>query len=227
MKFYNDMDEQIFSHEIKTSGLNEVEFIKKRQSLVKNLKDRRKSNVTKQLWKSSRFKMMKGIKRYHKSTKGKRFHRDLGRFLATRDLTNLAYRECRELIVHITSCLTHAYYELGWYMNIEDSVDYELFLDEVYNEVLIMLGKLQEYSANLEDHAEFLYRLCETSAIVNAFADKYNKSKEDIEKLWIKAKGIVKAEYKLGEEDDRFFSLLMGVLKKMLNNSSKRSRIRK
>lgn len=226
MKFYNELDEKLFNQELKTSELDEVGFIKRRKELVKRLKDRKKSNMSKQVWRKNRFKIMKGIKKFHKSTKGKRFHRDLGRFLATRDLSGLAYSECQELVVPIMSCLTHVYYELSWYMNIEDNVDYEVFSEEVYDEVFDMLGKLRTYNANLEDNLEFLYRLCETSNLIKAFADRYSKSKEDIEKLWNKIKqDLINSGKK--EEDEGFYKALVGTLKKILQGSNKRLRILK
>lgn len=225
MKFYCDLDEKVFAQELRTANIDEVEFIKKRKELIKGLKDRKKSNITKKDWQKNRFKHMKGIKKFHKSTRGKRFHRNLGRFLATRELKGLAYAECQELVVPITSCLTHSFYELSWYMNIEDQVHYEIFLDEIYEEVLSILTKLKTYPANLEDHEEFLLRVCETASLVTAFADRSGKSKEEVERLWMKAKALVTKEYKLKEDDNKFYSLVVGILKKMLKQPSDRQKV--
>tara|TARA_R110001592_G_scaffold329779_2_gene611698 strand:+ start:159 stop:503 length:345 start_codon:yes stop_codon:yes gene_type:complete len=53
--------------------------------------------------------------------------------------------------------------------------------------------------------------------IVKSFADKSGKNTKEVEKLWKKAESIVKDEYKLTpEDDDKFYSKVTGVLKKML-----------
>jgi hypothetical protein len=226
MKFHTALEKKIYEGELKEASINEFDFIKRRRQIIKSLKDRKKSKETKKSWKVNRFKFMKGIKRFHKSTQGKRFHKDLGRFLATRDFSSLAYRECQEAVVPITSCLTHAYYELEWYMSVDEGVDYNLFLDELYDEVLSILGKLKEYKPNTEEHFEFLLRVCETSALIKSFADKYNKSEGEVEKLWNKAKDSLLGQGKK-ETDSNFYALLVGTLKKMLGDGSTRKRIKK
>lgn len=56
--------------------------------------------------------------------------------------------------------------------------------------------------------------------IVKSFADKTNKSSEEVEKKWDKAKDIVKKEYPDVEEDSEdFYKIVVGVLKKMLGIS--------
>jgi len=53
------------------------------------------------------------------------------------------------------------------------------------------------------------------SNIVKSFADKTGKSIEEVESLWQKAKEI--ASEKFEEDDDRFYPMVTGILKKMLN----------
>lgn len=159
---------------------------------------------------------MKGIKRFHKSTDGKKFHRDLGRFLATRNLSGLKYHEAKTLILPLTSTLTHVFLETEYYLPLGEHVDYEVFSDEAYSEVLQALGKIRDMDADLSEHGEFLYRVCETVAIVKALADKHGKSTDEIEQIWKKAEGIVVKEYNLEKDDDGFYTLVVGVVKKML-----------
>lgn len=226
MKFYDALDEKVFKQELESCSLSEAEFIKKRKILIKGIKDRKKAEKSKSDWRSNRFKHMRGIKRFHKSTKGKRFHRDLGRFLATRELKGLAYGECQELVVPITSCLTHSYFEFGWFMNIQDSVDYEIFAEEVYNEVLEMLAKLKTIEPDMSDYEEFLYRVVETNSLIQGFADRFSKSKEEVEAIWDKVKSdLLKQGRK--ETDEDFYKILVGTLKKILIDSSKRPRVQK
>ena len=225
MKFYNSVDEEVFKQELSSMGMSEGEFMKRRKVLIKGMKDRKKQITTKLDWKKNRFKIMQGIKKFHRSTRGKRFHRDLGRFLATRELKGLAYKECQELVVPVTACLTHAYHELEWYMNIQDSVEYEIFLEELYDEVLEILTKLKTHEPDLSGHREFLYRVVEINSLLSGCAEKYSRSKEDIEKLWEKEVEVTKGN--MGVDDSRFYTEAVGSLKRLLYEFSKRPRVQK
>lgn len=59
-------------------------FVKHRKMIVPMLKDFRKSQQTKHNWRTNKNSMLKGIKKWHSDPEGKKFHRQLGRFLATR-----------------------------------------------------------------------------------------------------------------------------------------------
>ena len=53
--------------------------------------------------------------------------------------------------------------------------------------------------------------------IIKQLADKSGESTKRVEELWDKAKSIVKKEYSdISKEDDRFYALVVGILKKML-----------
>lgn len=213
------LDKQLYDNEIASQGLEEGEFIKKRRGLVSRLKDMQKSGKTKAQWRTGRWKIMRGIKRFHRSTEGKRFHRQLGRFLATRDTDKgiLSYRESKELVQCLSSALTYGFLELDYYIpTLNEDVDYNVFLDELYDEVTDLFLKLKSPMENLDEQEEFLYRLCESSELIKAFADKHSKSVEEVEDLWNKAKEIVKKEYDKTEDDDEFYKLVVGVIKKML-----------
>jgi hypothetical protein len=55
------------------------------------------------------------------------------------------------------------------------------------------------------------------SNVVKSFAEKSGKSVAEVEKLWSKAKSIVKKEYPdIEPETDRWYSLVTGTLKKMV-----------
>jgi hypothetical protein len=57
--------------------------------------------------------------------------------------------------------------------------------------------------------------------IVKSFADKTNKSVDEIEKLWDKAKIQAKEQGKK-ESDDTFYPYVTGILKKMLKLENKK-----
>jgi hypothetical protein len=53
--------------------------------------------------------------------------------------------------------------------------------------------------------------------IIASFADKAGVSTDRVEHLWDKAKSIVKKQYEITKKDgERFYSLVVGILKKML-----------
>lgn len=55
------------------------------------------------------------------------------------------------------------------------------------------------------------------SNIVKSFADRVGKSTEEVEKMWDRAKSIVKKEYPNVEVDsDKYYQIVTGVLKNML-----------
>jgi len=55
------------------------------------------------------------------------------------------------------------------------------------------------------------------AALVQTMADKTGKSVAEVEKLWDKAKEIASKEYKgVPEDSDRYYAVVVGILKKML-----------
>jgi len=52
--------------------------------------------------------------------------------------------------------------------------------------------------------------------VVKSLADKSGESIERVEELWTKAQKIVKDEYNITKENDKFYPLVTGILKKML-----------
>ena len=61
--------------------------------------------------------------------------------------------------------------------------------------------------------------------IVKSFAQKTGKSIADVEKLWDKAKGIVKQQYDKKEEDPGFYNIVTGILKKMLKIETSQAKV--
>jgi hypothetical protein len=156
MKFKTLLDEQVFRTEWLRSGLSLDEFLVKRRELELGLVDWERSQKQKQNWRKYRWKYLKGIRDFHRSTAGKRFHRNLARFLATRETETLlrAYqrekekeRELRvlnlrkvlenlEFLIGVLSAGVHALIEERYYRaSVEEGVDYKLFLEELLRRV--------------------------------------------------------------------------------------------
>jgi hypothetical protein len=147
MKFRNEIDEKLAQLEFAESRFSSMEeFLKKRRELEIELTDWERSQAQKHNWRQHRWEYMKGIRKFHNSTQGKRFHRQLGRFLATRDFSDVSYLkrasttekviECVDLFVPLLSALTHALIEKRYYeSNLSEEVDYNVFLEELIREV--------------------------------------------------------------------------------------------
>ncbi len=130
MKFKSKIDEVQFN----LLGLNEVE-VRKRLSLVnvKTAKDHKASREMSNRWRRSKHEMEKGIKKWNKSTQGKRFHRALGRFNALRESVSGSYSayetdlapgeqtmyltmsQVNDALLGLSSIETHLYLELQYY----------------------------------------------------------------------------------------------------------------
>ena len=170
MKFKSDIDEKIVREEAERLGVGIEEYFIKRRELEIGLADIERSNISKKNWREKRWKYLKGIRKFHRSTKGKEFHRNLGRFLSTRefegDLKNYQTardsdrkEECvdfrsvdenKELLIGLTSLVTHALIELRYYSGgINEGVEYLLLLNDILVKFKedyekIIMGRVEE-----------------------------------------------------------------------------------
>jgi hypothetical protein len=201
-------------------------FLKARTPLVKKLKNYRKSSTQKSNWRENRYKMMKGIKAFHKSVEGKRFHKRLGRFLASRvvrkkektneDMEYQMLMSKQSYLKGLNACKQHLFVELEYFHQVEEHLELEeLLLDYA----IPMFQRVEEkilYDQELnEDELSFVFDLTETNATVQAFADKSGKTFAEIEKMW---KAISKSLEKQGisKDSEKFYPLLVGGIKKNL-----------
>ncbi len=224
MKFSNRLDLELFLSEVgqldllgrvdesyqPTDELMEL-FIKRRKPLVGAIKSFRKSQNTKEQWRKNRWGFMRGIKRFHASTEGKRFHRNLGRFLATRYFhptmksiisldreksdkesrhvkenkeVDLNIFELAEILKAINSAKTHSYIELEYFMPLLEEVDYWEFLDEILPDLDVIEKRLW-LSEQLDDRdLEVLFRLTEKKEMIKALVESSGIEYKTIEKFW-------------------------------------------
>lgn len=205
LKFKSDSDKKIFLAECNRLDLLEKDdipkeifelFLKKRRRLIKNVIDFRKSQDAKARWRTNRFNIMKGIKSWHKSTEGKRFHRQLGRFLATRLIESQENNNDDNLtdkfsiLKGLSSLQTHLYIEGEFFRySLEDDVDYYLFLEYAIPLILSLTEKIfnGNFSEITEDELEVVFRLidenCVLSELSNLTSVKYETIKEEYNKL--------------------------------------------
>jgi hypothetical protein len=160
IKFKNKLDEDIFRSEFLKSRVSLNEFLVKRGELELGLVDFERSQRQKQNWRKHRWKYLWGIRSFHSSTEGKRFHRNLARYLATRDSDSLLrlyqaekekerekgndYRldvrkvsENLEFLISVLSAGVHGLIEKRYYsVSIDEAVEYDLFLEELLRKVM-------------------------------------------------------------------------------------------
>lgn len=224
MKFYSDEDKHLFLAEINRLDLMDSEipeqmvegFIKNRRQLVSQLKDFRRGQNTKGSWRKNRYSIMKGIRKFHKSTAGKRFHRKLGNYLATR-ITENSLEDISEVLKSVSSMMTHFYIELGYYRTLDEQVNFEICLDVLQSELRDIEEKMYTLRHNelTEDQMELLVLLTEENALMNSFADISKKPANEIAALWARLKSDMIKSGK-SEEEDGFNKLLLDQMKKEL-----------
>ena len=149
-------------------------FLRKRRPLVSKLKNFKKAQNAKSQWSNKKWKLLKGIRSFHKSTKGKRFHRALGRFLATRIFR--PKRESIELLREdalkaVSSIRTHLYIESGYFMPLDEEADLHIFIEYAVRKLTDIEMRLFEATdADVSDEElELLLRLVDRNELRKAF----------------------------------------------------------
>jgi len=165
-------------------------FIKQRKEIVPKLKEISKSQAQRRNWRVNRRKIMKGIRKFHRSTKGKKFHRQLGRFLANRSVIpkselfknrkskRVIFGEnIQDLLTAISSVRTHLYIDLGYYKTLDEEVEYNLVLDEVLPTLDSVERKLRLDEDIDELEYETLLRLIDSEILEELFNVKIDEDK--------------------------------------------------
>lgn len=162
LKFRNDEEEREMNEFTAKNGKILNHFIKKRKSLLNDLKkdlfDFRKSQDAKAAWRKNRYKMMKGIKSWHKSIAGKRFHRKLGYFL--RDGRSES-QGSNGFSVALSSLTTHLIIEDGYFIPDYDTHYESYYLSTLAKIIISDISEKVEFGINPdEEEFEFLKELC-------------------------------------------------------------------
>lgn len=158
-------------------------FIKRRRGLMKNLVNFRRKQITKREWRTGRWKFLRGIHKFHSSIRGKRMHRALGRFLATRILRphlkplHQRYESLNsvqfEALKALSSYRTHMYIEGDYWQPLEEEADLFSLLEyaiPLLNEIEIKLYHDADSELN-EDELELLIRLVDDRELCKSIAE--------------------------------------------------------
>jgi hypothetical protein len=154
---------------------------------------------------------------------GKKFHKKLGRWLVDREPGHFLDRfESSDLVSALSSLRTHILLELNYYKPFSEEVDFFnaveamiKLVDGYYAEILESVYSYSEFQIK-EDLYDNIVRILEPAGIIHAFALKSGKTEAEVEKMWREAQDVVKKEYSKGEDDEGFWALVTGTLKKML-----------
>jgi hypothetical protein len=200
IKFKNPDDENLFRFEFLDSGKTLEEFLEQKLLLEEQMVDWEKSQAQKQNWRQHRHDYMKGIRKFHRSTQGKRMHRNLGRYLATREPATLmkTYQtekdkekerggssslglrkvtENLEFLISVMSACTHALVEKRYYeVGLDESVQYDLFLEELLKHTQEVIDWVHDKSESID--YDFWVRIVEPSEWEKLGADT-SELKED------------------------------------------------
>lgn len=173
-----------------TQGLQQWHL--NREPMLQGLIDFRQRQHATANWRKNRWKTMRGVKRWHKSMDGKRFHRALGTHLATRIVRDtrtkrperpsiLQRSEALEaspnqLLIALASLRTHLYLEREYYRPLlEEELDVREFVAYCIPHLQRLEEKVfQNPSATFTaDEHELLLRLIDRKALWKAFAEVY------------------------------------------------------
>lgn len=234
MKFSSALDLQTFFTEIGAFGRlsenlgqdykptsEEMDtFIKRRTKYVGSMKDYRKSANQKSNWRENRAKMMKGIKAFHRSVEGKRFHRKLGRFIASRitrksnEAMNYdGFLEHLDFLVGLNSVKQHLFVEMDYFHQAQEQIELEeMILDYSIPLLRSIEEKILQSSELNGDELSFMMDvtnpqdfILEYSAVISRPEDQVNRVyEEQVEKLL--HEGIAK-------EDKEFYPILVDRLR--------------
>ena len=236
MKFATDQDAKMFLLEIEkfddldsaTKNLKPDDemielFISKRKTLIPGLKDFRRRQNTRQQWRHERYKMLRGIKRFHKSTSGKKFHRALGRYLATREglqeeSSKVFYlTEIADILKALSSLKTHAFIELEFYHPLSEELEYRLLFEELIPIIDATEKKLLQGDFTIESSdEETLLRIVDFDQVVNQLAESAGidaKTVYELQEEILKSKDISD----LNEENDTYHQVVFAKLKDEVN----------
>lgn len=241
MKFYSKLDAQMFLVEIENvKGISDISesylptneeltsFIKKRTPLVKKLKDYRKSATQKANWRENRYKMMKGIKAFHKSVEGKRYHRRLSRFLSSR-ITREKSKETNEelefktlmekqgTLKGLNAAKQHLFVELEYFHTLDEQIEIEEFLIDYALPYFRTIEEKVVKDVDLnDDELVFLFDLTEKNSIITSLSDRLGKKFEETEKLWESIKQELENK-DIAETNEAFYPMFFKKLKEELD----------
>lgn len=183
MRLRSPRDRVLVLSELGLSITSDIEITNEEFRRIRNKRpDWRKSKDQKAAWRRNRRSIMRGIKKFHKSTEGKKFHRQLGRYAATRLSRNEDLNEIDltvdDFLTAVSSMRTHMYIDLGYYKPVIEELEYLELLEyviPVLNEVELKFIS-RKYSELTAEELDVLLNLISTEVFEELFNVKVDET---------------------------------------------------
>jgi hypothetical protein len=164
-------------------------FFKKRRELITPLKDFRKSQNAKAAWRRNRPSYMSGIRTFHRSTKGKRFHRDMSRFMTSRDAQGEALEpslnpDSISFLKALSSASTHALIELEYFHPVDEEIDYSIFLEDFLPSLAMVSSGFISKTPFSKDHIDSLANAIEPDVLLEEATLVFPERKDLLQKFF-------------------------------------------
>lgn len=183
MRLRSPRDRVLVLSELGLSITSDIEITNEEFRRIRDKRpDWRKSKDQKAAWRRNRRSIMRGIKKFHKSTEGKKFHRQLGRYAATRLSRNEDLNEIDltvdDFLTAVSSMRTHMYIDLGYYKPVIEELEYLELLEyviPVLNEVELKFIS-RKYSELTAEELDVLLNLISTEVFEELFNVKVDET---------------------------------------------------
>lgn len=177
-------------------------FIKRQERKKSMAPDHRKGADTEGQWRGMRYKMLKGIRRFHKSTEGKRQHRAMARFLVNKDFrpnlktsSILSMQEKSHLVTDLDNyVLAITEFQKGYFHPIDDHFDLVAIKNILTDMCEALISCLISPHNISEEQAEFIDCLVEPGNIIEVLAESLGKTTSEVSVIWEKEKAELVTE---------------------------------
>jgi len=172
------------------------EFIKSRSGYTGS-KDKDKSNAQKKNWRKNKGKIKRGIKSFHKSVEGKKFHRNMGRFLATRITRDklsdrkdgkdesFSILENLEYIKALNSAKQQLYIELDYFHTLTEQAQLESLVMDYAVPFFRSIEDKMVFNEDLTvDEFDFLLEIVDESKLLSELTNRINVPIDKLIEVW-------------------------------------------
>ena len=209
-KFRQDEDAQAFLVEIGIfENISEIKkeyepteeqvekFIKSRSGYTGGSKDHDGSNAQKKNWRKNKGKIKRGIKAFHKSVEGKKFHRNMGRFLATRITRDklsdrnesFSILENIEYIKALNSAKQQLFIELDYFHALTEQAQLETLVMDYAIPMFRSIEQKMVFNEALHiDEFDFLVEMTDETQLLLELSDRSNVPVEKLTEVWKSSK---------------------------------------
>lgn len=175
----------------------------KRQDRKASLPSFRKSQDTEGQWRGMRYKMLSGIRRFHKSTEGKRQHRAMARFLANREIrpsikdqSILSMQERSLLITELDNFVQDlSDFHEKYFHPIDDYFDLFTIRQSIVNMCEGIISNLISPLPLNDDQNDFIEFLVEEDNLISAISECLDLDEKVVREEWYSQKNDINSTF--------------------------------